>query len=144
MSSDQLEKREENNTDITDVLEDQSIQMEQSVNETNESLGSTNSQIEQQSISVISDDYIKAMLKEFQISLPKKWKDMSENDFRDIFISAEKKQTFSEKRINIVLVNCAANPQEKHHQKSNVVVKGTNGKSYVRANWVWIEGKTVK
>ena len=91
MSSDQLEKREENNTDITDVLEDQSIQMEPSVNETNESLGSTNSQIEQQSISVISDDYIKAMLKEFQISLPKKWKDMSENDFRDIFISAEKK-----------------------------------------------------
>ena len=91
MSSDQLEKREENNTDIADVLEDQSIQMEPSVNETNESLGSTNSQIEQQSISVISDDHIKAMLKEFQISLPKKWKDMSENDFRDIFISAEKK-----------------------------------------------------
>ena len=93
MSSDQLEKREENNTDITDVLEDQSIQMEPSVNETNESLGSTNSQIEQQSISVISDDHIKAMLKEFQISLPKKWKDISENDFRDIFISAEKKIT---------------------------------------------------
>ena len=88
--------------------------MEPSVNETNESLGSTNSQIEQQSISVISDDYIKAMLKEFQISLPKKWKDMSENDFRDIFISAEKtKQTFSEKRINIVLENfCSQSSRE--------------------------------
>ena len=104
ISSDQVEKRPESNAENNDVLEGQGIEMEPSSNETNESLASTNSQIEQQSISVISDDHIKAMLKELQTSLPKKWKDISENDFRDMFISAEKiNKQFLKKELMVCL-----------------------------------------
>ena len=102
--SDQLDKRSENNKGLIDEIDDQRKKIDSQSIASNERPNSTNSPLEQQPTTLISDEHIKAMLVEWQTSLPEKWRKISEKDFRDRLISAEKiNKHFLKKELTVCL-----------------------------------------